>query len=87
MNSARRSEPASAISGDWDVLSFPGRVEIEAALRALPEGPETSCAGMARWIYIQSVVDEALPPGPLASARRRRRKRRPPMIGHARPRR
>ncbi len=58
MNSARRSEPASAISGDWDVLSFPGRVEIEAALRALPEGPETSCAGMARVLYIQSVVDE-----------------------------
>jgi hypothetical protein len=42
----------------WDVHSFPARAEIEAALRALPEGPEASCAGLPREFYINTVVDE-----------------------------
>ncbi len=42
-----------------DVQAFPGRAEIEAALRELPEKePGAPCAGLPREQYIRHAVDE-----------------------------
>jgi hypothetical protein len=55
----RRPKPASAISAELDVQSFPGRAQIEAALLALPENESGApCAGLPRQLYIKGAVDE-----------------------------